>query len=782
MDGQYNLFDKMQKNLGIRRLTSEQEYQNYLAYKPEEQMRALQTTKSEDRKTSLLLETEQHEELKKQIVDMLMIDEASATQLSTTFRLEADLAKNQHTAMQKDANASGVDKLKHDFFGSRKRAAKRNLNLLKLRKQQLSTILAQKGQVTLERQEYVPADGNVKLIQKDVKDGFRYNPLRVLGGNIVTGFQSERRREATFSTYGSDALEDDVQIPTAKGVLCGRIYKPIKNPTGKVAIVITGRGGTNADMSRNLSASYLAAGAAVVCVDMRGFGKSYSVDKDKKRTGTYLSAAGRYADAREIYDYVKTNMANNASDIIVHGYSLGGGVASKLAADIAAENAQKLAKGQKVTEKDRLGGLVLSSPVDKFSNALSHTVGSTGFGKAILATGLGEVAKGIAYTTVGGLNTEEHLRTLHKYDANIPVMFTSGEAKFDDFLSLDTTHINHVKGAEFRNSTSETGMHDHGASIGKLVKGKMHPSEKIIRMVKYGRGADLVSPVQKEAIKIDGLPQSGPVQLSDADAMRYTVKNAENIYELSSDPEKKTVFLRGLKLCMKQSMKDLGTGYKEMKPENIVKKLLQSAKGFSSIKYISFQLSQMLTMDQITVAINQKAPLALSPGELTKEKIQSNLDNINTVTTLCETEIIQKIKENQDMMELLKNCTNDIMNDLGDLPEEQRKQVADLYISKAITLSLSDKAGQFKFTAHPIKDSEMGTFLCDYYATTAAKHLGYFSSMQKKYNDSNTHSKNAREKTKNAILQKKYGIQLDDGESERLKARLGRVDGLLFGK
>lgn len=781
MDGQYSVFDQMQKNLGIQRLTTEEEFQNYLAYKQEDQMNAIQAEKNARQKEHLQKDSERHEILRNQIIDMLMIDESSAEQLGTAFRLEAGLAKSQTAAMQKDADVSGVAKLKHDFFGSKRRAAKRNLNLLKMRQQQLAVIRAQKGQVALKREEYVPADGNVKLIQKDVKDGFKYNPLHGFGTAIVTGSRKERRDGKEFVHYGCDALEEDVQIPTAKGVLCGRIYKPVKNVTGKVAIVITGRGGSNAYMSPNLSASYLAAGAAVVCVDMRGFGSSYSVDKEQKRTGTYLSAAGMYADAREIYDYVKANMAGNTSDIIIHGYSLGGAVATKLAADIAAENAQKLAQGKTVTEKDRLGGLVLSSPADKFSNALSHTVGSSKVGIVALATGLGEVAKGIAYTTVGGLNTDEHLRTLHKYDPNIPVMFTSGEAKFDDFLSLEATQLNHVKGAEFRNSTSETGMHGHEAVIGKKVDGKMQPSEKIVRMVKYGRGADLVSPVQKEAIRIDGLPQSGQTQMNDTDAMKYALRYVRTGY-LITDPQEKEVYHRGIRLCMKQGIADVGASHNGMQPEKIAIELMHNEKGFAFMRHLRSMINETAFEKAALQNVNQKLPLSLASGGLSEEKVKSNAENVNQIISTFETEMMKSIKGSPDVMQLIKDFTQNIADSFPDLSEEQRRQVAGLFISKALMASISDKTRQIKDGDNKINDPAMAELISTYYTTTTTKHLGYLSSLDQKTNDAQKRYCNSREKKANAVYKQKYGMQLDDGESERLKQRLSRIDDLLYGK
>ena len=164
--------------------------------------------------------------------------------------------------------------------------------------------------------------------------------------------------------------------------------------SGKYVIFYSGRGSSNTFQILEVAQYYAQKGATVIGVDYEGFGKS-----GKEISAGKIRQENIYKDAVCTYNYVKENLSVSPSNIIIHGYSLGGPVA----AHVAAEASQR---GEKV------GGLILQSSMKNTPNAAKLAVADSGFGIRLLGT-LG------SFLFADQFDCEKELKKLYKYNPNI---------------------------------------------------------------------------------------------------------------------------------------------------------------------------------------------------------------------------------------------------------------------------------------------------------------------------------------------------------------------------
>ena len=196
-----------------------------------------------------------------------------------------------------------------------------------------------------------------------------------------------------------------------------------------------------------------------------------------------------YKDAHEMFNYVVNTMGVKPENIILHGYSLGGPIASRVAADVSEANQiidtrLRETQGKVLSESMRLGGLVLQSPMDSNFSVAKRTMGKFGF-----------LAGPLTWRGDGGLNTRSHMERLHKYDPNIPVYITGATPDLDmdrgDHLSPEITHIHENPKAQFVNMkvTRHEGRHESPLEM---------DDPQIEQLAQRGRHAQLSSKLQKE--------------------------------------------------------------------------------------------------------------------------------------------------------------------------------------------------------------------------------------------------------------------------------------------
>lgn len=184
---------------------------------------------------------------------------------------------------------------------------------------------------------------------------------------------------------------------------------------GKAVILFSGSGGTNKDQLLPIAEQYAQQGYICYGIDYRGFGKSGTekiTDKGKKFSSGMISENRIYEDSRIIYNYV-LKQGFSPNNIILHGFSLGGAVASNLAVEISQ-------KAQGKGDDHKLGGLVMHSPMTSTSE-----MGKDQGNEIIKGIGglLGSIkTKG----AMGSMSTKKNLLALQELDADLPIAFMSG--------------------------------------------------------------------------------------------------------------------------------------------------------------------------------------------------------------------------------------------------------------------------------------------------------------------------------------------------------------------
>ena len=184
---------------------------------------------------------------------------------------------------------------------------------------------------------------------------------------------------------------------------------------GKAVILFSGSGGTNKDQLLPIAEQYAQQGYICYGIDYRGFGQSGTekiTDKGKKFSSGMISENRIYEDSRIIYNYV-LKQGFSPNNIILHGFSLGGAVASNLAVEISQ-------KAQGEGDDYKLGGLVMHSPMTSTSE-----MGKDQGNEIIKGIGglLGSIkTKG----AMGSMSTKKNLLALQELDADLPIAFMSG--------------------------------------------------------------------------------------------------------------------------------------------------------------------------------------------------------------------------------------------------------------------------------------------------------------------------------------------------------------------
>ncbi|WOD37086.1 DUF4157 domain-containing protein [Nodosilinea sp. E11] len=307
-----------------------------------------------------------------------------------------------------------------------------------------------------------PARGKVGRIMSDLA----FLPLLGVGAigaevaaRMTFGWEKDRKKIQTptnqLDHQGTKSyVAQDIAIAGGgfgnKYILRGRRYDPkpayTGNPSaGKAVILFSGSGGPNEDMMEPVAEFYCRQGAVAFGVNYRGYGNSRDVGIFGGESTPFMSEQGLYDDARKIFNYVNQTAGFAATDITLHGFSLGGAVASHLA--------KKLAKpGPGGQPGVQLGGLVLHSSIKSAYKAARDETGIPGLAQI---AGLG--TKGSA----GNFDTEAHLEQLAARDPNLPIHFMGGNYGAGDQLALSHTQLEQTGHGTFTNVSSHSGQGGH---------------------------------------------------------------------------------------------------------------------------------------------------------------------------------------------------------------------------------------------------------------------------------------------------------------------------------
>ncbi|MDR1353321.1 MAG: lysophospholipase [Treponema sp.] len=244
----------------------------------------------------------------------------------------------------------------------------------------------------------------------------------------------------TGSIDFSASVIEELGIAQGADRLAGYLYRPLGPPnTRRLVIFFSGSHGLNAAMAGPLAKAYNLGGIAVLGVDYRGFGGS-----GDSLNGASITEAAIYKDARAIYRYAVTVLGARPDGIILYGFSLGGAVAAKLAADLAEEGA-------------RPAGIVLHSSIRDMTHAAAGSLPLPG-PLALAAGWFGGILTG------GSYNTAAHLRRLFRAAPDIPVQFRGGSAEAGDDLSLSRTKLDRIGHFTRRSVLNGNGPHQLAGS------------------------------------------------------------------------------------------------------------------------------------------------------------------------------------------------------------------------------------------------------------------------------------------------------------------------------
>ena len=347
-----------------------------------------------------------NKEIAEKISKLMMKDPRVNHELKDKLPITHNLKKNKLKNLRLTAQGDGSWKVK--------RAAQKKLdNIRDAREKNVNS-----GYKSIEKTSYSEGrKGSKGWISNKISDK-------------LLGF--ERYRTAAVTTP-NEATEIDYSYNLKNGKkahLHGYMFEPKGESNGKVVLVYSGSGAPAGVYINNIADPYRKAGCRVVVMDYRGFGKSKTEDKDGNKIDFQLGERSMYQDGEAMLSYVQKNLGYSNSNIILHGYSLGGAVASKVAANMAERNAVKRKDGKLAKEKDRLGGLVLHSAMGSNYKTSRNFFKDDGSNK-VIAAGAGF----LSWLLAGSFNTISHMKRLHNYDPKLRVHLVSG-CLADDHLHI----------------------------------------------------------------------------------------------------------------------------------------------------------------------------------------------------------------------------------------------------------------------------------------------------------------------------------------------------------
>ncbi|EMV4497745.1 MARTX multifunctional-autoprocessing repeats-in-toxin holotoxin RtxA [Vibrio cholerae] len=196
------------------------------------------------------------------------------------------------------------------------------------------------------------------------------------------------------------------------------------SPSGKVVLFLHGSGSSAEEQASAIRNHYQKQGIDMLAVNLRGYGESDGGPSEK----------GLYQDARTMFNYLVNDKGIDPSNIIIHGYSMGGPIAADLAC-YAAQNGQAVS------------GLLLDRPMPSMTKAITaHEVANP-------AGIVGAIAKAVN----GQFSVEKNLEGLPKETSILLLTDNEGLGNEGEKLRTKLT-------ASGYNVTGEQTFYGHEAS------------------------------------------------------------------------------------------------------------------------------------------------------------------------------------------------------------------------------------------------------------------------------------------------------------------------------
>lgn len=225
------------------------------------------------------------------------------------------------------------------------------------------------------------------------RDKESLSPLTRFLNNELYGDKEARRKigEITQTLLDHAVEQGESQKVTLKGEsgrLTGYYHQgAVSSDTetsatsGKVVLFLHGSGSSSEEQASAIRSHYQKQGIDMLAVNLRGYGESDGGPSEK----------GLYQDARTMFKYLVNDKGIDPSNIIIHGYSMGGPIAADLAR-YAVQNSQTVS------------GLLLDRPMPSMTKAITaHEVANP-------AGIVGAIAKAVN----GQFSVEKNLKGLPK--------------------------------------------------------------------------------------------------------------------------------------------------------------------------------------------------------------------------------------------------------------------------------------------------------------------------------------------------------------------------------
>ncbi|MCX9461933.1 MARTX multifunctional-autoprocessing repeats-in-toxin holotoxin RtxA [Vibrio cholerae] len=268
------------------------------------------------------------------------------------------------------------------------------------------------------------------------RDKESLSPLTRFLNNELYGDKEARRKIGEITqTLLDHAVENGesqkVPLKGEAGRLTGYYHQgtapsegETSSPSGKVVLFLHGSGSSAEEQASAIRNHYQKQGIDMLAVNLRGYGESDGGPSEK----------GLYQDARTMFNYLVNDKGIDPSNIIIHGYSMGGPIAADLAR-YAAQNGQAVS------------GLLLDRPMPSMTKAITaHEVANP-------AGIVGAIAKAVN----GQFSVEKNLEGLPKETSILLLTDNEGLGNEGEKLRTKLT-------ASGYNVTGEQTFYGHEAS------------------------------------------------------------------------------------------------------------------------------------------------------------------------------------------------------------------------------------------------------------------------------------------------------------------------------
>ncbi|NOE79027.1 MARTX multifunctional-autoprocessing repeats-in-toxin holotoxin RtxA [Vibrio cholerae] len=268
------------------------------------------------------------------------------------------------------------------------------------------------------------------------RDKESLSPLTRFLNNELYGDKEARRKIGEITqTLLDHAVEkgesQEITLQGEAGRLTGYYHQgtapsegETSSPSGKVVLFLHGSGSSAEEQASAIRNHYQKQGIDMLAVNLRGYGESDGGPSEK----------GLYQDARTMFNYLVNDKGIDPSNIIIHGYSMGGPIAADLAR-YAAQNGQAVS------------GLLLDRPMPSMTKAITaHEVANP-------AGIVGAIAKAVN----GQFSVEKNLEGLPKETSILLLTDNEGLGNEGEKLRTKLT-------ASGYNVTGEQTFYGHEAS------------------------------------------------------------------------------------------------------------------------------------------------------------------------------------------------------------------------------------------------------------------------------------------------------------------------------